>query len=122
MEFDADVIRWAGMVCEHLMWLQTKHPSRWEAVERKYQSMPFGDLAYGMALNDWHKRGCPKNAAFSWPLGQAWCPFVMEFRKELTAEFGLPILDRKEAEEFDEKMRKSGKIVMNHDVFDWGPN
>lgn len=84
----------AGRVCDALVRLSREQPKRWNAVQP--QCLPYGDLAYGMALVDWYKNGCPKSAWFSYDPSQLPCPFLMEFRKELTAEFGLRILTHEE--------------------------
>jgi hypothetical protein len=102
----------ANRICEFLVKLSDQYRDRWEKVDG---TIPHGDLAYGSALMDWYKNGRPKNAAFSYAEGQIECPFLMEFRKELSAEFGMPILTRFEAKLFDAFHKK----VITVKVKDW---
>ena len=116
--FDPKEIKGAARVSNFMLELSRKHHGT-ERYERSFgQCIPFGDMAYGSALTDWYKNGCPKNAFFSWAEGQHECPALMEFREEISKEFGLPILTREEAEIERMKHRR----IVETKVFDWGPN
>ena len=116
--FDADAkdIKQAGRVADFMMGLSVQYYERWDKV--KPDCIPFGDLAYGSALMDWYKNGCPKDAAFSYAIGETPCPYLLEFRKEISKEFGLEILTTEEGE----ARIKALKRVMITNVHDWGPN
>jgi len=115
--FSDKEIKGAARVSEFMLELSKKFHGT-ERGEAFMQCIPFGDMAYGSALTDWYKQGCPKSAFFSWAEGQHECPALMEFRKEISEEFGLRILTRDEAE--IEKMKH--RRVLTTKVFDWGPN
>ena len=116
MNFDPKDIKAAGRVCEFLERMSAEQRERWESV--RPQCIPFGDLAYGTALADWYKNGCPKSAWFSTAEGEMECPYLMEFRKELTGEFGLRILTKEESKDEEKKHTR----ILATKVFDWGPN
>lgn len=80
--------------------------------------IPFGDMAYAQALANWRKNGKPSNAFFSWAESEQECTFTIEFRKEISAEFGLPILTQSEAR--NERAKYSR--IRNIKVTDWGMN
>jgi len=77
--------------------------------------MPYGDLAYGKALMDWYQNGCPKSAWFSYDPSEKPCPYLVEFRKELSAEFGLRILTHEEHLEEEKKHQR----ILHTKVTDW---
>lgn len=113
---DSKDIRAASRVCKFLERMSVEHHERWDNV--RPQCIPFGDLAYGTALADWYRNGCPKSAWFSTAPGEMECPYLMEFRQELTREFGLRILTR---EESDKEDRKHEHVLVTK-VYDWGLN
>ena len=108
----------AGRVSKFMMELGKKFFGT-ERYSRAFEKcIPFGDMAYGQALTDWYSNGCPKNAFFSYAEGQMQCPALMEFREEISKEFGLPILTPEEAETERMKYRR----ILETKVVDWGPN
>ena len=110
----------AARVSRFMMELSQKNRERWLACAKKPGGCgpPFGDLAYGTALMRWYQDGCPKAACFSYAEGQVACPYLLEFREEITAEFKLPILTVDEAKEFDKTHRR----IITTNVHDWGSN
>lgn len=115
--FTKKEIEWAAKVSNHLMKLSKNCDH--ERTERAFGKMlPFGDLAYGKALADWHANGKPEAACFSTAEGQKECPAIMEFRKELTEKFGLPILTKEEAK----KELAKHQHVKTVKVEGWGIN
>lgn len=102
----------AAEVCAYLLELSMTHQKRFDTA--CMHEMPFGDAAYGKALLHWRSQGCPKSSFFSYAEGQTLCPALMEFRKELTEKFGLPILTVEEA--------KARKPTASMKVTDWGKN
>ncbi len=88
-------------------------PARYNAATR--YDIPHGDLAYGAALVDWIKKAKPKNAIFSYAEGQYECMLLMAFAKEISEEFGLPILTRDEAKTW----RSMQANIKDHKVVDW---
>ena len=115
--FNPKDIKAAGRVARFMMELQEKFMNT-ERGEAFMKCIPFGDMAYGQALADWYKNGCPKQAWFSYAEGQMECPVLLEFRKEISKEFGLPILTREESEIEELKHRR----ILSTKVFDWGLN
>lgn len=116
MNFGKKVLNWASKVSTFMYNLHKLDEDRFSKATES--GIPHGDLAYGMALEDWIKKGKPKNAWFSYAPGQTECPLLMAFRKEISDEFGLPILTREEAE----KMASNFSKVKTKKVYDWGPN
>lgn len=116
--FNPKDIKSAARVSKFMMELSEKFYGT-ERYERGFgQCIPFGDMAYGQALTDWYRNGCPKNAFFSYAEEQMECPALMEFKEEISKEFGLPILTREEAE----IERKKHRRILETKVVDWGPN
>jgi hypothetical protein len=115
--FSKAQINWAAKVSEFMMNLYKIDEDRYgKALEEG--GLPFGDMAYGSALEDWNKNGRPKNAWFSTAPGQKECKLLMAFRKEISEHFGLEILTIEEGE----RRRKSESKVITKKVFDWVPN
>lgn len=116
--FSPKEIAGAARVSEFMMKLSEEHFGT-DRYDRGFtKCIPFGDAAYGSALTDWYRNGCPKNAFFSWAPGQQECPALMEFREEISKEFGLPILSCEEGEIERLKHRR----ILTTKVFDWGIN
>jgi hypothetical protein len=114
--FDPKSIRTAARVSEFMMKLSQEQKERWDKV-RPYR-LPHGDLAYGAALMKWYQDGSPKMAFFSYAPEQDPCPYLMEFREEISIEFGLKILT---IEEGQQEARKAQNTVTRK-VHDWGLN
>lgn len=116
MNFGKKVLNWAAKVSTFMQNLYKIDEERYNKATEN--GIPHGDLAYGMAMENWVKNGKPKNAWFSYAEGQTECPLLMAFRKEISDEFGLPILTREESK------KMSGKFsnVIQTKVYDWGPN
>ncbi len=110
---DSDIKK-AGEVSDFMLSLSRNQSERWENAG---QEIPYGDLAYGSALCHWIEKGRSASSFFSYAKGQVPCPFLMEFRKEISAEFGLPILTIQEGIE-----RERSQAVIRHKVVDWGLN
>lgn len=116
--FSPKEIKAASRVSSFMLELAKKYDGTERGQRAFDKCIPFGDMAYGSALTSWYENGSPKKAYFSWAPGQDECPALMEFREELTKEFGLPILTREEAEIESMQHRK----VLTTKVFDWGLN
>ncbi len=117
MKIDNKDIATASRVCKFMERLAMEQHERWSKV--RPQCIPFGDLAYGMALMRWYQDGRPKHMAwFSYAEGEVPCPYLMEFRKEISEEFGLPILTAEEAKEEQAKYNN----IITRKVCDWGAN
>ncbi len=84
---------WANKVSGYIKRLAEEYPSR---ITNLSTIAPYGSLEYGMALEHWNKIGRPDDSWFSYDEGQKECPWLMEFRKELTKEFGLPVYNKDE--------------------------
>lgn len=113
-------LRLAAKICDLLMELQSKDMGRWKAVlERSKVPFPYGDLAYAIAIEDWTQRGCPKQAFFSYAEDQVECPYLIEYRTEITEKFGLKICSQEEAKV---ELKKMTKPLIKHKVSDWGLN
>jgi len=113
-------IHLAGKICSFLLELSNKDFERWQNVLKNTKTpYPFGDLSYAMALDDWRQRNCPTQAFFSYAEGEVECPYLMEYRKELTEEFGLKICTQEEAES---ELKKMTRPLLRHKVLDWGLN
>lgn len=110
----------AANVTHFMEELAQRETSRWSNV--RPACIPFGDLAYGMAVVQWEKDGRPEKAFFSWADGELVCPYLMEFRNEISKKFGLRILTQKEAKEERSKYSRAGTFVIDHKVHDWGLN
>lgn len=113
-------IRLASKVAEFMM-------SMFDVDRKRYQEatmggIPHGDLAYGMALRNWIKNGKPRNAWFSYAPGEHPCSLLLAFRREISAEFGLPILTTEEGEARRRAEQAKGTRVLTHKVKDWGAN
>jgi hypothetical protein len=113
-------ISWAAKVAAYMECLYEVDEQRYQEATGK--TIPFGDLAYGMALRDWHNAGCPKDSFFSYSQGEVPCPLLMAFRKEISEHFGLPILTIEEGELKLKEFKKRGTKVITHKVQDWGLN
>ena len=114
------VIKQAHLVSTFLMELSKTFCDRWNKVAQESGvPYPFGDLAYGEAIVHWRECGESKDAWFSYALTEMEDPFLIEFAEELFKEFGLPIFDKVGGER---RRLQSNKPVLNHDVYDWGPN
>lgn len=110
-------IAWASKVSNFMQDLYKVDPVRYERAMEG--GIPFGDLSYGHALEDWHKKGCPEAAWYSTAEGEIPCPMLMAFRVEITQEFRLPILTTEEAAKAAEHFK--GRVIEKK-VFDWGPS
>lgn len=108
---EKETLNYANQVCNFLMDLSEKYPERWNAIG-DCSVIPYGDLAYGEALADWNKRKDPRDY-FSYAEGEEPCPYLMEFRKEISEKFGLRILTAEEA------AKETSKVMVTN-VFDWG--
>jgi len=91
------VIMVASKVCTFLEKMDREHRDR---CERANVDMPEDDFIYGEALLLWETHGRREGDIFSTDDA-----FMLEFKKELTEEFGLPVMTREEAKEV-EKQRK----------------
>lgn len=111
------IVKKAGEVSRFLMKLSQKYPQRWDALG---DTMPYGDLAYGNALVNWEQNGKHIDSFFSYAGGEVPCPFMIEFRLELTQKFGLPVFTQEEAEVYKEAMSKTKSLVNR--IEDWGLN
>jgi hypothetical protein len=90
---------WVNRVSLFMQEVGYKYQDREDrAMEELGDQIPYGDLAYGKAVADWNHKGKP-NSWFFYEEGSIPCPYLMEFRKEISEEFGLPILTKEEAEE-----------------------
>lgn len=111
---------WANAVCEFLMDLSAKDPKRWDSIEeRSHEPYPFADLAYGAALADWHARGKPESSWYSTAPGQIEDPYLLEYKEELSAHFGLRVMSCADGMAEEKKVQHP---VLRHRVEDWGPN
>ncbi len=117
MNFEKDDFKWGAKVADFMMSMHRVDAKRYEAATG--YNIPYGDLAYGAALAHWHKNGCKIDAWFSYAEGERACPLLMEFRKEITAKFKLPILT---AEEAKLRAKTTSLPVRTHKVHDWGLN
>lgn len=111
-----NTIRKAGEVSDFMWDLMGKYPLEWSAV--RPECIPFGDLAYGMALEHWIENGKHPEALFSYAEGELSCPYLIRFRKEITEKFGLPVLTKQEAQEW--KQAHSSTCFISERVYDWG--
>jgi hypothetical protein len=112
-------IRWAAKVADFLMQISRDQRDRWNnVIDTKRVPYPFGDMAYGAALDSWIRAGKPGNAFFSYAPDQMECPFLIEFKEELTKEFGLKVCTIEEGQE----LRRSYGQVNTVKVKDWGLN
>jgi len=116
MNFSETDIKMASKVASFMMSCRSIDEKRY--YEATKSEIPHGDLAYGMALVDWYKKGKPNNAWFSYAIGQRECPLLMAFRQEISKEFGLEILT---IEEGEDRRKKSEKVITKK-VVDWGLN
>lgn len=116
MSFTKLQFEWAKRVADFMIKLSQRYPERYDAAER---GIPFGDMAYGSALEHWHAHNCPKDAWFSYEESQTPCPILMEFRKEISAEFGLSVFTVEEAKN---RAKLTNRRVVEHHVKDWGLN
>lgn len=107
-------IEWASKVSRFMQTLHLVDRTRYQDAT---QRIPFGDMAYGQALQHWHNNGKPSNAFFSYARGQVECPLLLAFKEEISKEFGLPILTIEEGEKRAAAMRTKTKKV-----YDWGLN
>ncbi len=114
-------IKHAGKVSRFMMDLSHKFSERWNKIDDQFRIIPYGDLAYGQALEHWHKDNRNPYSHFSYAVGEKPCPFLMEFRKEISTEFGLEILTPEEGELRSKELSKC-MPVYKHKVTDWGPN
>lgn len=115
--FTKSQINWAAKVSNFMQDLYKVDKERYyKATEH---GIPYGDMSYGQALEHWHRHGCKADAWFSYAEGEVPCPLLMEFRKEITAEFKLPILT---AEEAKLRAKTASLPIKTHKVVDWGPN
>jgi hypothetical protein len=111
---------WANAICEFLMDLSAKDLARWRAVEeRSHEPYPFAALAYGAALADWNDHGRPPESWYSTAQGQKEDPYLLEYAVELSAHFGLRVMNCEDGMAEEKKVRKP---VLRHRVEDWGPN
>lgn len=88
------------------------------AVAAMNHGIPSGDMAYGQALAHWIKSGKPSKAWFSYAPGEHECQYLLAFRKEISAKFGLEILTTEEGEARRKNEIASGTKVMTHDTYD----
>lgn len=116
--FTKKQISWAAKVAEFMMSMYSVDRKRYEEATND-GGIPYGDMAYGQALEHWHRHGCKADAWFSYAEGERPCSLLMAFRKEITAEFKLPILT---AEEAKLRAKTTSLPIKTHKVVDWGPN
>lgn len=110
-------INWATKVSKFMYNLYKLDKDRYyKATET---GIPYGDMAYGSALEHWNHNGCKDDAWFSYAEEERPCPLLMEFRKEITEEFKLPILT---AEEAKLRAKTTNLLIKTHKVMDWGIN
>ncbi|HEY8096167.1 MAG TPA: hypothetical protein VIE65_08775 [Methylobacter sp.] len=114
--FDPKFIKTAARVSMFMLDLCQSQQERWNKV--KPQCIPFGDMAYGAALMKWNQDGCPKQAWFSYGENQIECPYLLEFREEISSEFKLRILTKEEGKLEAAKFTN----VVTKKVHDWGIN
>lgn len=115
--FDDQRLHFVSDVSNFMMEITHKFPERcsYNFQTGEFGGIPYGDMPYGSALSDWDSRGRDSDAFFSWAEGQQECPYLNEFRKEISAHFGLQILTREEAEyALTQRKFKTKK------VHDWG--
>lgn len=117
MSFSNNDLKTVGRVSSFMLGLSKRFHDT-ERGKRAFENIPFGDMAYGQALTEWYKVGCPKNSWFSYAEEQVECPALMEFRKEISKEFGLRILTGDESKIEEIKNRR----VLTTKVHDWGLN
>ncbi len=115
--FTKKQINWASKVANFMIDLYKVDEKKY--MEATASGIPYGDMAYGQALEHWHRHGCKVDAWFSYAEGERPCPLLMAFRKEITAEFKLPILT---AEEAKLRAKTCSLPIKQHKVVDWGPN
>lgn len=97
-----EVVALAAEIGDFLSQLAQAHPDR----TVKLTELPFGNQEYSMALDHWYSKDRPDNCWFCYDEGQKECPWLMEFRKELTNKFGLPIYSREEVKIRDSLARR----------------
>lgn len=116
---DADMLV-ALEVCAFMMRLDEIDPVRYDKATE--DSIPNGDLAYGMAVSHWRNNGKPKNAWFSYAPGQKECKLLLAFAKEIGDKFGLPILTIEEGMKRHREEQAKGVTVLDKKVVDWRVN
>lgn len=115
MTFSKQEIKAASEVCNYLMHLSQEFPDRWAKAAESGVPYPFGDMAYGSALCRWRSVGSPPDATFSYAPDQRECPYLIEFRKELSNRFGMRIISIEEGKE-------RARHARVNKVYDWGIN
>lgn len=93
---------WSSRVAKFLVQLAEQNEER--TINFPAES---GFVEYAAALSHWHQKDEPDGCWFCFDEGQEECQWLMEFRKEITNEFGLPIYSQDEVKVRNDLARRA---------------